>query len=72
MPPTPVSKGRVDETCFPGGGRKTCAYLGMGTSGWVCLKGSNLEQLIIDRRASGDMRATSDNCGGPPFEKEKT
>lgn len=45
-----------------------CSFLGFHR-GWVCLKGTEYEAAIQDRRARGQIKG-GDNCSGPPEFKE--
>ena len=63
--PTSLISTQVKNLCKIGKGPKTCSFLGMGAGAvWRCLKGSELEATIIERRSS--MGAKGDNCSGPP------
>lgn len=61
-----IDEQHLKNVCKFGGGAFTCSYLGMGTQGMECLKGTGLQQVIDQRRAENSMRAMGDNCSGPP------
>jgi len=55
----------LNEICKLGCGEECCSYLGMSPpDGWVCLKGTDLEERTTIRRATGQMTALGDNCKG--------
>lgn len=54
----------VKDVCKVGKGENCCSYLGMGASGWECLKESSLKATIDKKREQKSMNAMSDNCDG--------
>lgn len=63
--PVPVPEGYEDKVCKKGQKDLMCSYLGMMPK-FMCLKGSNVEEIINERRREGSMGAKGDNCSGPP------
>jgi len=63
--PTPISEGHAKTVCKFGQRAATCSFLGM-SDGFHCLKGSEFEPNIKQRRGEGSMGAMGDNCSGPP------
>ena len=59
---TNMDIGHVKEICKMHEGKSTCRYLGMGASGFVCMKGTEL-QSVIDSKVE-QMKAQGDNCPG--------
>lgn len=64
--PTPISEGHAKTVCKFGQRATTCSFLGMTGSQFHCLKGSEFESNIKQRREEGSMGAMGDNCSGPP------
>lgn len=55
------------DVCGLGQETFACSFLGLGDDGnFVCLKCSELEGIIIRRRAERATTAMGDNCSGPP------
>lgn len=63
--PASVSDEVQKRLCRPGQGAASCSFLVIH-NGWRCAKGSDLEPLILSRRANLSMKAMGDNCSGPP------
>ena len=63
-----LNKEHVDKVCIPGNGAFTCSYLVFSSEvrGFECAKGTELEVVILKRRAQKSMNAMGDNCSGPP------
>lgn len=58
---------QVLNVCRLGGGEATCAFLGIGSDGALCIKTEpNIAAEIRSRLAEGSMTAKGDNCSGPP------
>ena len=62
-----LSEDHIQNVCKSGKGEATCSFLGVvpGT-GFSCLKGTSIEAIIFQRRATGEMKAQGNNCSGPP------
>lgn len=54
------------DVCGLGKGVFACSFLALGADGFVCLKCSELEDVIRKRRSENGMAALGDNCSGPP------
>ncbi len=61
-----IDEKHLKNVCKLGGGAFTCSYLGMGDQGIECLKGTEFQNDIKQRRAKKSMNAMGDNCSGPP------
>lgn len=64
-----MDKEYVFEICklgkFENGKPLVCAYLGMGSKGWCCLKNDPSFGKVIEKKLAGNkMKATSVNCPG--------
>jgi len=66
--PEPVDNKRATNICKKGQGAATCAFLCMAppSFSFACAKYSNIEDVIRERLQESSMRASSDNCSGPP------
>lgn len=56
----------VEIVCQPGKGEETCAYLGLGTGNFMCLKSTSFEIVIASRVVAKKLTAQGNNCSGPP------
>lgn len=62
---TTITEDHVKETCQPGKGSETCAYLMMSPDGWECAKDSAGFEAMIDKRLrERTIRAQGNNCPG--------
>jgi hypothetical protein len=61
-----VTETQMKTLCKIGKGKECCSYLIYGQGGFVCAKGSPLEQSINARRQAKTMNAMGDNCSGAP------
>ena len=61
-----MNREHVDNVCKFGEGAFTCSYLATGADGFECLKGTELEKLVDQRRAEKSIDTMGDNCSGPP------
>lgn len=52
--------------CKLGQGTNVCSFLIGGQDGFECAKGTIWQASIAERRAAKSMKATGDNCPGPP------
>ena len=52
--------------CRFGQGKKCCSFLVMGEEGFACVKGTDNELFMMQRRALGMMNAMGNYCDGPP------
>lgn len=57
-----------EKLCRLGQGPATCRYLGVGGSGWQCLRGTAIAEQIDARVARGDFNAqgTPETCCESP------
>ena len=61
-----ITNDHADLVCHLGTGEQTCSFLTLGANGFECAKGTEVEQVILKRRAEGTMKAKGDCCSGPP------
>ncbi len=54
--------------CGFGNGPRTCSYLGLHPTGFVCMKNAEMRATVDERRDAGTMRAMGDHCDGTPWE----
>lgn len=54
----------IKNTCKIGQGELTCGYLLIGLDGYRCCKGTEIENIILQRLAAGTMKAKGNNCEG--------
>lgn len=66
--PIEVANTTAENRCGLGKGTACCSYLAM-RRGFVCLKGTQEQATIDERRQAGTMNAKSDNCTGFPLFK---
>jgi len=56
-----------ERVCKVGKGEKTCSFLGFNNGSVLsCMKGSDMESIIMAKLAENTMKAKGDNCSGPP------
>ncbi len=61
-----LDKKHIEKICKLGGDEAVCSFLSYTPDGFTCLKKTELEEFISQKRAAGEMRAKGDNCSGPP------
>jgi hypothetical protein len=61
----PIPRDYERDICKASRGKDTCAFLSI-SNGWKCLKGSSMEETILEKMQEGSMSAQADNCSGPP------
>jgi len=61
---TLIPDDHLHKICKLGQGSACCSYLGLMPDGMHCLKGTNLEAEINQRRSTGSIGAMGDNCPG--------
>lgn len=62
-----LEKEQLRKICKLGSGEATCSFLSFSSEdGFSCLKKTGLEEIIRQKRDSGQMNAKGDNCSGPP------
>lgn len=62
-----LKKEHLEKICKLGSGEATCSFLSFAPGdGFSCSKKTGLEEIIRQKRASGQMKAKGDNCSGPP------
>jgi hypothetical protein len=61
-----ISNKQIQEVCKCGKGEECCSFLAMGSGGFVCVKGTDMEPMIFQRRFLESMTAMGNNCSGPP------
>lgn len=61
-----IAPEHVQNVCRIAQGARTCSFLLTGGNGFVCGKGTSMENTIRAKRDQGAMNAMGDNCSGPP------
>lgn len=59
-----LTSDHIKNVCKIGQGELTCSYLLMGADGYRCCKGTEIENIILQRLAAGTMKSKGDNCEG--------
>jgi len=61
-----ISHCHLISVCLYGKGEKTCRYLGIGASGFFCMKKDKFLKNLADVEANrgGGTKARGDNCEG--------
>ncbi len=54
----------LQKVCKIGQGPACCSYVGLYSKGLYCVKGTELEIIIDQRRVQGTIGAMGDNCKG--------
>lgn len=62
-----ISDEHAAKVCRGTGGAHMCSFLVTNPEGWECAKGTPVELVINARRAERSMKATGNNCSGPPY-----